>query len=123
MQTGGSQPNEESKGEKPAEPGGPIKDAQDNKIQTEERNKDQTGKLNSAQTSAKTVAPGTGYSVKCFESFTGFYVKKVVSPFIICLIMSRLLLIIMIGQEPANFSSIFNLHCAKLPKLHVAHVK
>ena len=62
----GIQPNEASKGKKPAEPGGSIKDTQDNKIQAEERNKDQTGKLNSAQTSAKTVAPGTVCSIKCF---------------------------------------------------------
>ena len=84
-----SQPNEASKGKKPAEPGGSVKDAQDNSIQAEERNKDQTGKLNSAQTSAKTVTPGTVCSIKCF--FYWVLCKKVVSPFIICLIMSRLL--------------------------------
>lgn len=69
-QKDGSQPNEANKGQKSAESGGAIKDAQDNKIQAEERNKNQTGKLNSAQTSAKTAAPGTVYmynvhSVKC----------------------------------------------------------
>lgn len=53
-----SQPNETNKGQKPDEAGSSMKDAQGSKIQSEESNKNETGKSDSAQASDKTSPPG-----------------------------------------------------------------